>query len=53
MNYDMPVPFGYYPDNRRVLDRIREMIQRHDVSSASFMIHLLPDNLRNWTTDIS
>lgn len=53
MNYDLTVPFGYYPDNRRVLDQIREMIQRHHVSSASFMIHLLPDNLRNWTTDIS
>ena len=53
MNYDLPVPFGYYLDNRRVLDRIREMIQHHQVSNTSFMINLLPDNLYDWNIDIS
>ena len=53
MNYDLQTPFGYYPDNRRELVRIREMIQRHHVSSASFMMNLLPNNLYNWTIDIA
>ena len=53
MNYDLSDPFGYYHDNRIELIRIREMIQRHHVSSASFMMNLLPDNLYDWTIDIA
>lgn len=53
MNYDLQTPFGYYPDNRRELVRIRKMIQRHQVSNTSFMMNLLPYNLYNWTMDIA
>ena len=53
MDYDLSHPFGYYHDNRIELIRIREMIQRHQVSNASFMMNLLPYNLHNWTIDIS
>lgn len=53
MDYDLSHPFGYYHDNRIELIRIREMIQRHQVSNASFMMNLLPYNLYNWTIDIA
>ena len=53
MDYDLSHPFGYYHDNRIELIRIREMIQRHQVINASFMMNLIPDNLYDWTIDIA
>ena len=53
MNNELSEPFGCYPYNKDVLSRIRERSQQHQVSNLSFMTNLLPNNLRNWTMDIS
>ena len=53
MNTDLSYSFGYYPDNRRKIIRIREMIQREQSSNKFFVMNSFCYNLCGWTMDIS